>query len=77
LDSIPILGTAADAQVQLQLNVNGAAYCTLAFTPGMIVATSVAGTTLPPLASGAQLTLSVLSVGTVNPGADLTVLVRL
>jgi len=76
-DVFAILGTAADAQVQLQLNVNGAAYCTLAFTPGMIVATSVAGTTLPPLASGAQLTLSVLSVGTVNPGADLTVLVRL
>jgi len=76
-DVFAILGTAADAQVQLQLNVNGAAYCTLTFAAGMIVSNSVAGTTLPPLASGAQLTLSVLSVGTVNPGADLTVLVRL
>ena len=60
-----------------QLNVNGTAYCTLAFTPGMIVSNSVAGTTLPPLTVGAQLTLSVLSVGTTYPGADLTVLVRL
>jgi len=76
-DVYAILGTAADAQVQLQLNANGAAYCTLTFPAGMIVSNSVAGTTLAPLIAGTQLTLSVLSVGTTYPGADLTVLVRL
>jgi hypothetical protein len=76
-DLFAILGTAADAAVQVQLNVNGASYCTLSFAAGMIVSNSVSGLTLPPLVSGAKLTLSVLSAGQVNPGADLTVLVRL
>ena len=76
-DVFAIIGTAPDAQVQLQLNVNGTAYCSVGIPPGMIVSNSVLGVTLPPLTAGQQLTLSVLSVGTVNPGADLTLLVRL
>jgi hypothetical protein len=76
-DVFAILGKAADAPVQLQLNVDGAAYCVLTFAPGTIVSNSADGLTLPPLTSKAKITLSVLSVGQNNPGADLTVLIRL
>jgi hypothetical protein len=70
-----VLGTAADAQVQLQLNVNGSAYCAFAFDPTRTVSHSVAGSTLPPLTAGSQVTLSILSIGQAYPGADLTVLI--
>src|SRR5262249_40361171 len=40
-DVFAILGTAADASVQLQLNLNGSAYCSLEFGPGMTVSNSV------------------------------------
>lgn len=76
-DVFAILGTASDATVQLQLNVDGSAYCSLSFAAGAIVSSSVAGVSLAPLLAGAKLTLSVLSVGQFYPGADLTVLVRL
>jgi hypothetical protein len=76
-DVFGILGAAADAAVQLQLNVNGTAYCQLTFSAGATLSSAVDGKILPPLASGAQVTLSVLSVGQVYPGADLTVLIRL
>jgi hypothetical protein len=72
-----VLGTAADAQVNLQLNVNGSPYCSWFFDSSTAVSQSVAGNTLPPLAAGSQVTLSILSVGQVYPGADLTVLIRL
>jgi hypothetical protein len=76
-DVYGILGTAADAAVQFQVNVNGAAYCQCTFPPGMIVSNSVSGFGLPPLPQQAQITLSVLSVGQTYPGADLTVVIRL
>jgi hypothetical protein len=76
-DVFAILGTAADAPVQLQLNVNGSEYCQVTFATGSTLSSSVDGKTLPPLAAGAQLTLSVLSVGQVLPGSDLTLLIRL
>jgi hypothetical protein len=72
-----VLGTAADAEVQLQLNVNGTAYCQLTIAAGMIVSNSVDGFTLAPLNAGAQLTLAVLAVGQTYPGADLTVFLQL
>lgn len=72
-----ILGTAADADVQVQVNLNDAAYCALTIPAGAIVSGSVDGFTLPPLNAGARLTLSVLSVGTSYPGADLTVFLQL
>jgi hypothetical protein len=72
-----VLGTAADAEVQLQLNVNGSPYCSWVFDPSNSVSHSVAGNTLAPLAAGSQVTLSILSVGQAYPGADLTVLIRL
>jgi hypothetical protein len=76
-DVFAVLGSPADSAVQLQLNVNGAAYCALAFSPGMIVSNSVSGLTLPPLPSGSKITLAVATVGQSIPGADLTVLIRL
>jgi len=76
-DVFAILGTAADATVNLQLDLNGACWCQLSFSAGAIVSTTVDGFGLPVLTAGAQLTLSVLSVGQTYPGADLTVIVRL
>ncbi len=72
-----VLGTAADAQVQLQINVNGAAYCTLTFPPNQTLSNNVDGGALPPLLANAQITLSILRVGTTYPGGDLTVLISL
>jgi hypothetical protein len=76
-DVYAILGTAADSPVQLQLNVDGAAYCQFAFGPSAIVSNSVDGSTLPPLAATSKLTLSIMAVGQTYPGADLTVIIRL
>jgi hypothetical protein len=76
-DVYAVLGSAADGTVQLQLNLNGNPYCSLSFAASAIVSTSVDGAALPPLPSGGQITLSVLSVGQTYPGADLTVIIRL
>ena len=76
-DVYAVLGQAADAPVQLRLNVDGAPYCTVTFTPAMSTSSSANGLTLPPLIVGSKITLSVLSVGQVYPGADLTVVIRL
>jgi len=76
-DVFAVLGTAADAQVQVQVNLNGALYCTLTFQAGTIPSNSIDGSTLPPLPEMGQLTVAVLSVGQTIPGADLTVIIRL
>jgi hypothetical protein len=76
-DVFAVMGKVADAPVNLQVNVNGAAYCTLTFTPGLTTSSAADGNTLGPLIAGAKVTLSVLSVGQTYPGADLTVLIRL
>jgi hypothetical protein len=76
-DVFAILGSAADAQVQVQVNVTNVVYCTLTFAPGTITSNSILGSTLPPLPAMAQLTAGVLSVGQTYPGADLTVIIRL
>jgi len=76
-DVFAILGTAADANVQVQINVNGAAYCSVTFAPGAIASNSILGSTLPPLQAMSQITVAVSSVGQTNPGADLTVVIRL
>ena len=76
-DVYAILGTAADAAVQLQLKVDGAVYCSLTFPPGQFTSSAVDGLTLAPLTAGAKITLAILAVGQSYPGADLTVLIRL
>ncbi|MGO9260947.1 MAG: phage tail protein [Bryobacteraceae bacterium] len=76
-DVFAVLGTAADASVQVQLNVNGGAYCTLIIPAGQLVSSVVSGLGMAPLVAQSQITLSVISVGQTYPGADLTVLIRL
>lgn len=76
-DIYAVLGAAADATVQLQLNVNGSAYCQLVFQANQTISNDVSGQSLPPLAAGDQITLAVQSVGQTYPGADLTVIIRL
>ncbi len=76
-DIYAVLGAAADATVQLQLNVNGSAYCQLLFQANETVSNDVSGQGLPPLAAGDQITMAVQSVGQTYPGADLTVIIRL
>jgi len=76
-DVFGVLGTAADAAVQLQLNVNSAAYCTLTIPAGQLVSNVISGLSLPPLTAESQVTLSVAAVGQTYPGGDLTVLIRL
>ena len=76
-DVFAVLGTVADAPVALQLNVDGASWCTVTIPPGTVTSPATDGSGLAPLAPGGKLTLSVLSVGQKYPGMDLTVVVRL
>jgi hypothetical protein len=76
-DVYAVLGSGADGEIEVRLNVDDAPYCTLRIAAGLTVSDSVDGNALPPLLTGAKVTLSVLSVGQVAPGADLTVLIRL
>lgn len=76
-DVSAVLGTAADSEVDIQLNLNGAAYCTLTFQSNQTLSAILDGGTLPPLPTKGQVTLSVLKTGATCPGADLTVLIRL
>ncbi len=76
-DVFAVMGTAADATVKCQLNVNGGTYCTLMIPAGQLTSNVVSGLVLPPLVAQSQITLSVVLVGTTFPGADLTVLIRL
>jgi hypothetical protein len=76
-DVFAILGTAADTEVQVQVNVNGATYCALTVAPGATTSNSILGSDLPCLQPMDQITVGVLSVGQIDPGADLTVTVRL
>ena len=76
-DVFAVLGKVADAPVNLQLNVNGSAYCSLTVAPGMTTSAAADGNGLRPLIGGSLVSLSVLSVGTTYPGSDLTLLIRL
>ena len=63
--------------IQLQINQNSVAYCTLTIADGTTLSNSIDGATLPILKSGALLSLDITMVGPTNPGADLTVVIRL
>jgi hypothetical protein len=63
--------------VELQITQNGTVYCSLTIADGAMISNAVAGTALPPLIPGARLSLNILMVGPSNPGADLTVIIRL
>jgi hypothetical protein len=76
-DVFAVLGSVADAVVNLEVDVNGLPYCTLSIPAGTTTSAAADGKITGPLAAGAKVTLSVLSVGQTHPGANLTVLIRL
>ncbi len=76
-DVFAVLGSVADAAVMLRVDVDGAPYCTLTIPAGTTASPAADGNVTGPLAAGAKVTLSVLSVGQTYPGANLTVLIRL
>jgi hypothetical protein len=76
-DVYAVLGSAADAVVNLQVDVDNSPYCTLSIPAGMTTSPAADGAVVGPLAAGAKVTLAVLSVGQTYPGANLTVLIRL
>src|SRR5262249_41819430 len=63
--------------IEIRLNQNGSVYCTLTIPAGTLIASAQDGTLLPPLQSGARVTMDITSVGQTNPGSDLTVIIRL
>ena len=72
------------ADIVLQLNRNSKPYATIDFPqgetsllPGATTSTVVDGFGLPALSAGDQLTLDVTGVGTVSPGSNLTLIMRL
>jgi hypothetical protein len=76
-DIFAVLGSAADAEVRLRVDVDNGEYCTLSIPAGMTASAAVDGNTAGALAAGAKLTVAVAAVGQTYPGANLTVLVRL
>jgi len=66
-----------DTPIGLRLNQNGSVYCTLTIPVGALISPSQDGLLLPPLLTGARVTLDITSVGQTNPGSDLTVIIRL
>jgi hypothetical protein len=76
-DVFAVLGTAADAEVLLRVDMDGSEYCTLSIPAGMTTSAAVDGNTTGALPAGVQLTLSVVAVGQTYPGANLTVIIRL
>ena len=65
------------AGTTLQINRNGAPWATVQFDPGSASSAVTPGFGLIPLRAGDQLSLDVAGVGTINPGSDLTLVIRL
>jgi hypothetical protein len=76
-DVYAVMAKAADADVQLRVNVDDAEYCSVMIPAGTTLSTAADGSILAPLKAGARITLSIMSVGQASPGADLSVLIRL
>jgi hypothetical protein len=72
----------SDTPIQLTLNQtlpnqNPVVYCTLTIPVAAVISPSQNGFLLPPLATGARISLDITGVGGTNPGSDLTVIIRL
>jgi hypothetical protein len=76
-DVFATLGSPADGPVQVRVNLDGAPYSILTVPATRTVSDGVDGFALPLLRAGAQISLSILSVGQTYPGGDLTVTIRL
>ena len=68
----------SESPIGIRLNQNGSVYCTLTIQAGAVISIPTQdGAPLPPLQSGARVTMDITSVGQTNPGSDLTVIIRL
>jgi hypothetical protein len=76
-DAYAVIGTAADAEVRIAVQVDGSEYGTLRIPAGATASTAMDGNALPALMAGSKVTIAVQAVGGALPGADLTVLIRL
>ena len=76
-DVSAVLGSARRRRGRSPVERQRGAYCQLTIAAWATVSNTVDGNTLAPLPAGAQVTLSVLSVGSTVPGSDLTVIIRL
>jgi hypothetical protein len=65
-----------DADIGLNLNLNGSLLCSLIVAAGTTTSNSVRGLLLPVLPAGSRLSLDIVSVGQTVPGGDLTVVIR-
>lgn len=63
--------------IELAVRQDGELYCTLRIPEGETVSEVIGGFGMPPVRAGALLTVDVLAVGTIRPGRDLTVTLRL
>jgi hypothetical protein len=63
--------------VQVRINLNSSALCTLTFSADSVTSNGVRGASLPVMRRGDRLSLDVISVGSTLPGSDLTVVVRI
>ncbi len=70
-------GGSSGAGVTLELNRNGQPYATVQFDPGATTSYVTDGFGLPAFVAGDLLSLDVTGVGTLNPGSDLTLVIRL
>jgi hypothetical protein len=66
-----------ESAIVIRLNQDGTEYCTLTIPPTVSISSTEDGFLLPPLISGARVTMDITSVGQTNPGSDLTVIIRL
>ncbi len=77
-DIYGILRTASAGNiVRLVLKRNEVAYATIEFAAGHKTSAVAAGFGLTPLHPGDLLSVDVVAVGTINPGSDLTLVIRL
>jgi hypothetical protein len=76
-DVYAALGTTADAEVRVEVRVDGTAYCTVRIPARATVSDAADGGELAPLMAGSMVTIAVQAVGLAMPGADLTVIIRL
>ena len=77
-----VRGAPSDTPINLRLNQtlpnqSPVVYCTLTILATHVISSAQNGFLLPPLASGARVSLDITAVGGTNPGSDLTVIIRL
>jgi len=72
-----LLEPSSGGPVEVRMTRDGEALCTLTIPEGETISSSIEGIGLPCLGADWKLGLDILSVGTVRPGAGLTVTIRL